>query len=196
MNKLHLIAAALAGAALSACGRAPAEAPPLAGATMGGAFSLVDQRGVRRTERSFEGQYRLVYFGFTFCPDVCPVDLQVITQGMRALEKSDPATAARVTPIFITVDPARDTPAELAKYAANFHPRLVALTGTEAEIATVAKRYGVAFAKQPAGPDGAYSVDHSRMAVLYDPAGAPIAIIPHDEGPAALAAALQKWMAA
>lgn len=196
MNKLHIVAAALASVSLAACGGAQAEAPPLAGATMGGAFSLVDQNNVRRTERSFAGQYRLVYFGFSFCPDVCPVDLQVIGQGLRALEKSDPATAARVTPIFVTVDPARDTPTELSKFAANFHPRLVALTGTEAEIAAVARRYGVAFAKQPAAPDGSYSVDHSRMAVLYDPAGAPIAIIPHDEGPAALAAELRKWVAA
>ncbi len=192
MNKF--LAVALAAASLGACA-APPEAPPLAGATMGGAFSLVDQRGERVTDASFPGQYKLVYFGFSFCPDVCPVDLQVIGQGLRALEKSKPAEAGRVTPIFITVDPARDTPEELRKFAANFHPRLVALTGTEAEIAAVAKRYGVAFARQPAGPDGSYSVDHSRIAVLYDPAGAPLAIIPHDEGPAALADALAKWVA-
>lgn len=195
MNKSHVIAAALASVSLAACANAPAEPPPLAGASMGGAFSLVDQRGVRTTERSFQGRYRLVYFGFSYCPDVCPVDLLVISQGLRALEKIDLATAARVSPIFITVDPARDTPTELAKFAAAFHPRLVALTGTEAEIAAVARRYGVAFAKQPAGPDGSYSVDHSRMAVLYDPAGAPLAIIPHDEGPKALADALAKWVA-
>ncbi len=195
MNKLRIIAGALAAALIASCGHAPAEAPPLAGARMGGAFSLVDQHGRRVTDASFAGQYRLVYFGFSFCPDVCPVDLQIIGQGMRALEKSDPAKAKRVTPIFITVDPARDTPPELAKLAANFHPRLVALTGSEAEIAAVAKRYGVAFAKQPAAADGSYSVDHSRMAVLYDPAGAPIAIVPHDEGPAGVAAALSKWVA-
>ena len=194
MNKLRLFATALAAASLAACANAPAEAPPLAGATMGGAFSLIDQRGVRVTDANFAGQYRLVYFGFSFCPDVCPVDLQVIGQGLKALEKSDPAEASRVTPIFITVDPARDTPAELAKFAANFHPRLVALTGSEAEIAATAKRYGVAFAKQPAAADGSYSVDHSRMAVLYGPQGAPLAIIPHDEGPARLAEELAKWV--
>lgn len=194
MNKLRIIAATLAAAPLAACGNAPAEAPPLAGATMGGAYALIDQRGARVTDRSFPGQYRLVYFGFSFCPDVCPVDLQVIGQGLRALEKSDPDEARRVTPVFITVDPARDTPAELGKFAANFHPRLVALTGSEAEIAATAKRYGVAFSKQPAAADGSYSVDHSRMAVLYGPQGDPLAIIPHDEGPAALAAELSKWV--
>lgn len=194
MNKLRIIVAMLAVAPLAACGNAPAQAPPLAGATMGGAYSLIDQHGARVTDTSYPGQYRLVYFGFSFCPDVCPVDLQVIGQGLRALEKSHPDEAKRVTPVFITIDPARDTPAELGKFAANFHPRLVALTGSEAEIAATAKRYGVAFSKQPPTADGSYSVDHSRMAVLYDPQGDPLAIIPHDEGPAALAAELSKWV--
>lgn len=194
MNKMRIMAVALAAASLGGCGNAPAEAPPLAGASMGGAFSLIDQTGKRVTDRDFAGQYRLVYFGFTYCPDVCPVDLNVIGRGMRALEKSNPAEARRVTPIFITVDPARDRPAELARFAAVFHPRLVALTGTEAEIAATARRYGVAFARQPAAADGSYSVDHSRIAVLYGPQGAPIAIIPHDEGPKALAEELSKWV--
>lgn len=194
MNKLRLIAAALALAPLAACGNAPTEAPPLAGASMGGTFSLIDQRGARVTDASFAGQYRLIYFGFSFCPDVCPVDLQVIGQGLHELEKTDPIKARHVTPIFITVDPARDTPAELAKFAANFHPRLVALTGSEAEIAATAKRYGVAFAKQRPAADGSYSVDHTRMAVLYGPQGAPLAIIPHDEGPARLAQELARWL--
>ena len=195
MNKMRnlMLAATLA---LAACaGGAPADAPPLAGATMGGPFSLVDQNGRRTTDRDFAGKYRLVYFGFSYCPDVCPVDLAVIGQGVRALEKSDPARAARLVPIFITVDPARDTPAELKKFAAAFHPRLVALTGSDAEIAATAKRYAVAYKAQPGATPGSYTVDHSRMAVLYGPDGAPIAIVPHDEGADGVRKALEQWIA-
>ena len=109
--------------------------PPLKGATMGGPFTLTDQNGRRVSDRDFAGKYRLVYFGYTFCPDVCPVDLQVIGAGLRRFEASDPARAARVQPIFITVDPARDTPAVLRQYVAAFHPRLIGLTGSAEEIA-------------------------------------------------------------
>jgi len=194
MNKFR--SSILAGALLlAACGAAPATPPPLQGATMGGAFSLVDQNNRRVTDRDFAGKYRLVYFGFSFCPDVCPVDLAQLARGLKAFEASDPARAARVVPIFITVDPARDTPAELKKFAAAFHPRLVALTGTEAEIAATAKRYAVAFSQQPGASADSYTIDHSRMAVLYGPDGAPVAIIPHDEGPAAAAKALDQWVA-
>jgi len=194
MNKLNILA--LAGALLlAACAATPTEPPPLQGATMGGAFSLVDQNNRRVTDRDFAGKYRLVYFGFSFCPDVCPVDLAALAKGLTAFERDDAARGARVVPIFITVDPARDTPAELKKYVAAFHPRLVALTGTEAEIAATAKRYAVAFSKRPGVSAGAYTMDHSRMAVLYGPDGAPVAIIPHDEGPAAAAKALDQWVA-
>lgn len=197
MNKsIRLVLAAklfLGTLVLGAC--AASEPAPLADATMGGAFSLVDQNGATVTDRSFAGKYRLVYFGFSFCPDVCPVDLQQIGQGLRAFEKSHPARAKTVVPIFITVDPARDTPAVLKQFAATFHPRIVALTGTEAQIAATARRYGVAYARAPGASSGSYSMDHSRMAVLYGPAGEPIAIIPHDEGAQAIADALDKWVA-
>lgn len=194
MNKMRsmILAAVLA---LAACGATQSEPPPLAGATMGGAFSLVDQNGRRTTDRDFAGKYRLVYFGFSFCPDVCPVDLAVIGQGVRALEGSDAALAAKLVPIFITVDPARDTPAELRKFAAAFHPRLVALTGSEAEIAAAAKRYAIAYARQPGATPGSYTMDHTRIAVLYGPDGAPVAIVPHDQGPAEVARTLRQWMA-
>ena len=193
MNKLRLGVAAAAALALAACASAPAE-PPLQGATMGGAFSLVDQNGRRTTDRDFAGKYRLVYFGFSFCPDVCPVDLAVIGQGVRALEKAEPELAAKLVPVFVTVDPARDTPAELKKFAAAFHPRLVALTGTEAEIAATARRYAVAYRREPGTTPGSYTMDHSRMAVLYGPDGAPIAIVPHDQGPGEVERTLKQWM--
>lgn len=195
MNKMRVLTAAVAALLLGACGAADPGVPPLAGARMGGAFSLVDQNGRRVSQDDFAGRYRLVYFGFSFCPDVCPVDLAQIGQGVRAFEKSDSARAARLVPIFITVDPARDTPPVLKAYAAAFHPRLVALTGSEAEIAAVAKRYAVMFSIQPGASPGNYSVDHSRIAVLYGPDGAPIAIVPHDQGVPAIEQALDKWVA-
>ena len=111
--------------------------PPLAGASLGGPFTLTDQNGRRVSDRDFAGRYRIVYFGFASCPDVCPTDLQTVGAALRAFERSDAERAQRVQPIFITVDPARDTPAVLRDYVANFHPRLIGLTGTESEVAQV-----------------------------------------------------------
>lgn len=180
--------------ALAGCSQSASE-PPLKGATMGGEFSLVGADGPVRSS-DFEGRYRIVYFGFASCPDVCPVDLQTIGAGLRAFEAEDPERAAKVQPIFISVDPARDTPAVLAEYVANFHPRLIGLTGSEEEIHQVARDYGVYFQRhEPATPGSDnYLVDHSRVATLYGPAGEPIAIIPHDQGPEGVAAELDRWV--
>ena len=179
---------------LAGCGTPPAEAPPLQGATMGGPFTLTDQNGRRVSDTDFAGQYRIVYFGFTYCPDVCPVDLQVIGAGLRRFEESDSARAARVQPLFISVDPARDTPEAIRAYVANFHPRLIGLTGSEQEIADVARAFGVYFSRGTPNEQGAYLVDHTRIVVLYGPEGEPIAIIPHDEGAEGVAAELDRWV--
>jgi uncharacterized cysteine cluster protein YcgN (CxxCxxCC family)/cytochrome oxidase Cu insertion factor (SCO1/SenC/PrrC family) len=127
---------------LGGCQR-EASAPPLQGATIGGPFSLVNQDGQRVTERDFAGRYRLMYFGFANCPDICPVDLQVIGGGLRQFERDDPERAQRVQPIFVTVDPARDTPPLLKRYVAAFHPRLVGLTGSQAEIEAAKRAFGI-----------------------------------------------------
>jgi protein SCO1/2 len=194
LRPFFLIALAFA-LMLGGCGRGSGEAPPLAGATMGGPFTLQGSNGRPVSDRDFAGKYRIVYFGFTFCPDVCPVDLQVVGAGLRQFEQSDPARAARVQPIFISVDPRRDTPDVLRQYAAAFHPRLIGLTGSEADIARVARAYGVYYsAEPPARPGAEYLVNHSRMIVLYGPQGEPIAILPHDQGPAGLAAELERWV--
>lgn len=170
-----------------------AEEPPLKGAAIGGPFTLTDQDGRRVSNSDFDGRYRLVYFGFTYCPDVCPVDLQLIGQGLRQLEESDPSVAEKVQPIFISVDPERDTPAVLKEYVSAFHPRLIGLTGTPEEIAEVAKRYGVYYSKSEGGGQN-YLVDHSRIVLLFGLQGEPIAIIPHDKGPEAFAAELRRWI--
>lgn len=161
---------------------------------MGGAFSLINQDGKTITDKAFEGQYRLVYFGYTFCPDICPVDAQLMGAAMRQFEKTDKARAAKVVPLFITVDPARDTPPVLKQFVSNFHPRMVGLTGSVAQIDAVAQQFGVAFMRQKPNDQGAYLVDHARMIVLYGPAGEPIAIMPQAGDAKAIADELARWV--
>jgi protein SCO1/2 len=174
------------------CGRK--EEPPLAGAAIGGPFALVDQNGRQVSDREFAGRYRIVYFGYTHCPDVCPTDLATISQALSLFEKSDSGRSARVQPIFVTVDPARDTPAELKHYLAAFSPRLVGLTGSPAQIADAEKKFVVYARKGPIQPGGGYAMDHSRQIVLQGPRGEPIALLPDDQGPQAMAAELARWV--
>lgn len=180
-------------APLAGCGPAP-EKPPLADAGIGGPFTLVDQDGRKVSDSDFAGKYRLIYFGYTFCPDVCPVDVQVLMKGYRALEKSDPALAAKIQPIFITVDPERDTPAVLKQFVGAFHPKLIGLTGTPAEIAAVAKQFAIYYRKQPAAAgSNAYLVDHSRQAMLFGSKGEPLALITQDKDAEAVVADIKRW---
>lgn len=168
--------------------------PPLQGARIGGPFTLTDQDGRSVSEGAFDGKYRLVYFGYSYCPDVCPVDLQVIGQGLRAFEKEQPDLADKVQPIFITVDPERDTPAVLKEYVAAFHPRLIGLTGSQEQIDATKKSFGIYSAKREESGASDYLVDHSRMAILFGPEGEPIAMVPHDGGAEAVAEELGRWV--
>jgi protein SCO1/2 len=197
MNDLRALLIALAAAllALPACQAADPGPPPLEGARMRNAFNLVGQDGRRVADTAYAGKYRIVYFGYTFCPDVCPVDLQLITAAMRQFEEKDAQRAAKVQPIFITTDPARDTPPVLAEFARNFHPRLLALTGTAEEIGRTATAHGVTYMRREGTAPGApYLLDHSRYPILYGPEGQPIAILPHDQGPAGIVEALDRWV--
>lgn len=180
---------------LAACHRSPAETPPLAGAAIGGPFVLTDQDGRRFDSRGLAGRWPVIYFGYTFCPDVCPTDMAVLGHGLRMLERRDPATAAKVQPIFVSVDPERDTPAVLKQFVAAFHPRLIGLTGTPAQIAAVAKEYAIFYRRQPVekGASG-YLVNHSREALLFGPDGKPIALVPVDADAAQVADMLAKWV--
>lgn len=192
MNKaLPLIS--LLAVLMSACGR-PVEAPPLEGATIGGPFTLVSETGQPIKSSSFDGKYRLIYFGYTFCPDVCPTDMQTLMKGYQQFEKEDAARAARVAPIFITLDPARDTPAVLTQWTDAFDPRLIGLTGTAAQIDAVAKQFAIFFKRDEADAEGAYLVDHARMALLMGPKGEPIALIPQDKDAKSVAAELDRWV--
>jgi len=138
-------------------------------ALVGGPFTLTDHTGKRITDQDFRGRTMLVFFGFTFCPDVCPSGLQVMS---AALDKLGPK-AERVVPILITVDPERDTPAQLALYVSSFHPSLIGLTGTPAEIEAVAKAYR-AYVKRVEDPKSTagYTIDHSSIIYVMGPDGA------------------------
>jgi protein SCO1/2 len=145
-------------------------------ALVGGPFTLTDQTGRRVTDQDFRGRYMLIYFGYTYCPDVCPSALQVMS---AALDKLGPK-ADKIQPIFITVDPGRDTPQLLGQYVASFHPRLIGLTGSAAEIEKVAKEYRVYArkAQDNKSPDE-YLMDHSSIIYFMDPKGEFIAHFTH-----------------
>lgn len=190
-----LLAALFLPFALSACNSAtpPAERPPLEGAAIGGPFTLTGKDGKPVSWSDFDGQYRIVYFGYTFCPDVCPLDVQVAMQGLNAFEKQNPELGRKVQPIFITIDPERDTPEKVGEFAAAFHPRLIGLTGTPEQIAATAKAFG-AYATRGADTPGGYLMDHSRVTYLMGPKGEPIAMLPVDKDAAAVSAELAKWV--
>ncbi|HEV2569906.1 SCO family protein [Sphingomonas sp.] len=186
-----LLAAALS---LSACTVSGTDEPPLAGARIGGPFSLVNQDGRAVTDRDYAGRYRLMYFGYAYCPDVCPVDLQKLMAGYAQLEKTEPSVAAKVAPIFVSVDPERDKPATLKQYVSAFHPKLTGLTGTPEQIAATAKAYAIIYSKEEQPGASGYLMNHSRLAYLFGPDGKPIALIPHDGTPEAIATELKRWV--
>ncbi len=168
-----LLLGALAAVAIVPAVRArlfsPLQSASFGRALVGGHFSLVDQTGKRVSDQDFRGRFLLVMFGFTYCPDVCPSELQVIG---AALDKLGPK-AERVAPLFITVDPERDTPSQLATYLKSFDPRLIGLTGTAAEVETATKAYRVYVRKVPDPKSTAgYTMDHSALIYLMGPDGA------------------------
>ena len=184
---------------LAACGqREPAQPPldtaPLAGATIGGPFELVSETGETVRWADFDGQWRMVYFGYTYCPDVCPFDVQRMMGGYNTFAKAHPDLAKAVTPIFITVDPERDTPEIVAEFTDAFSPALLGLTGTQEQIDAAAKAFVVYHAKGAVTENGGYLMDHSNQGYLFDPQGNPIALLPVDESAAGVAAELEKWV--
>ena len=119
--------------------------------------------------------------------------MQNLGAAMRQLDKTDLKLSTRITPIFVSVDPARDTPAVLKPFVSAFYPRLVGLTGSASAIAATAKEYRVFYQRQPATPDGGYIVQHSDQAILFGPDGKPLAIVPVSESPQAIVATLERW---
>lgn len=197
---LLVVSVALAGCNGPAA--APDAKPPLEGARIGGPFTLTDQNGKTVRDSDFAGKYRLVYFGYSFCPDICPVDLQKLMRGLSQFEKADAVRGAKIAPLFITVDPARDTPAALKPFVSRYHPRLLGLTGTPEQIAAVAKAYVVTYNKVEGSAPDRYLMAHTQLAFLMDPAGKPLALLPLDDpssdvdegAPDQVAAELAKWV--
>lgn len=188
-----ILVAALFAASACSPGEGEAVTPPLQGASIGGDFALIDKAAKPVRFHDFAGKYRIVYFGFTFCPDACPLDVQKLMQGYAKFATAEPEVAARVQPLFISIDPARDTPAAVGEFAAAFSPRLIGLTGSEAQVAEAAKMFKAYYSKGEPTKDGGYLMDHSRIAYLMDPAGKPLALLPIDQSADAVAESLAKW---
>ncbi len=184
---LIAIAAAVGTAAVTLLVLREAPAPAVAG--LGGAFSLTDQDGKRVTEADFRGRYMLIFFGFTNCPDVCPMTLQRIADALDVA----PALKSKLTPVLVSVDPERDTPAALKSYVAAFGPEFRGLTGSPDEIAAMLKAYKVYAKKVPLdGSALGYTMDHSALIYLYGPDGAFVTAYDPALDPPALAARLQE----
>ena len=180
---------------LAACSPGnPAADAPLAGAAIGGDFMLLDKAGRVVRYSDFNGMYRIVYFGYTFCPDVCPMDVQHLMQGYHQFARDHAALGAKVQPIFISIDPARDTPRAVGEFTANFGSELIGLTGTDAQVGQAAKAFAVYYQKREGATPGSYLMDHSRAAYLMGPDGKPIALLPAEKDGKAVAAELERWV--
>jgi protein SCO1/2 len=156
------------------------------GMGLGGPFSLIDETGQTVTERDFAGHFLLVYFGYAYCPDVCPTELGTMAAAVDALG----AFAERVVPVFITIDPQRDTPAVLADYVSRFHPRLRGLSGSPEQVAEVARRFRVYYAKARQQDRADYLMDHSSFIYLVAPDARVRALFRPDTSPEAMATAV------
>lgn len=204
MNKFVIMF--IIAAVLAACRPSPTQPPlsqaPLVGAKIGGPFTLIDQDGKAYSYEQDDGKFRIVYFGYTSCPDICTPDMQQLMAGLTQYENTHPELGKTVQPLFITVDPKRDTPAILKQFVSAFHPRLVGLSGTEAQVAAAAKAFAVYFQKVEGSVPDAYLMSHSQTPYLMGPDGKPLALMPVDtpntdanEGaPKLVADELAKWV--
>ena len=180
--------------ALLAAGCGGNASAPLAGAAIGGPFELVDSRGETVRWSDFDGRYRMIYFGYAYCPDVCPLDVQRMMQGYSRFKQAEPELAAQVQPLFVTIDPARDTPQVVGEFASAFSDDLVGLTGTPEQIAAAAKAFAVYYEKGEESDAGGYLIDHSRAAYLMGRNGEPIALLPVELSADEVAAELERWV--
>ncbi len=136
----------------------------------------------------------MIYFGYAYCPDVCPFDVQRMVQGYNLFVEDNPDLADDVQPIFITVDPERDTPAVVGEFTANFSDDLIGLTGSPDAIEAAAANYFASYSRMETNAEGGYLMDHSRSGYLVDREGRPMALLPVEASGAAVAAELEKWV--
>jgi cytochrome oxidase Cu insertion factor (SCO1/SenC/PrrC family) len=155
---------------------------------IGGPFALTDHNGRRRTDAEFRGKLLVIYFGYTYCPDICPADLTSISLALDRLG----AAADAVQPVFITVDPERDTTARLAEYVTAFHPRLLGLTGAPGEIRKVATAYKTYYAKSADAVGADYAVDHTAFVYLVGRDGRYLGFLPPSTPPERLSEVIRQ----
>ena len=186
---------------LAACqAAAPAERGPspdgvdLRGAAVGGPFELTGETGRPVRWDDFKGKYRTIYFGYAYCPDICPTDVQRAMAGLKLFERANPELGKQIQPLFVSIDPERDTPAVLTEFTDNFHPRLIGMTGETDTLKQVAKTFATTFSKGEAQPGGGYLMQHQGLTYLFDPDGKPLGTLPTDKGPEAVAAELERWL--
>jgi len=178
--------------ALAACTPHPGP-PPLQGADIGGDFSLINAQGKAVQWTDFRGKYAIVYFGYAYCPDVCPTDMQRTAQGMKIVSERNPDLAAKIQTTFISIDPERDTPEVVAEFASAFSDDIIGLTGSPEAVKKAADAFRVYYEKGEVMENGGYLVDHSNIVFLFDPEGKPLAMLPTDEGAEAVANEIEKW---
>ncbi len=191
--RFKLLAAVLAVAAVAGLALVvmrPEPPAPKGEAAIGGPFTLVNHLGETVTDADFHGRFLLVFFGYTYCPDVCPTTLTTITNALDQLG----ADGDKVTPVFISVDPERDTPEYLREYLAYFHPRLVGLTGTPAQVAAAAAAYRVYYAKAGQGGEEDYIMDHTSVVYLMGPDGKYLAHFAHETTPEDMASGIRRHL--
>lgn len=192
---MRAVAAALAAVCLAAAAPPPPQKPPPLEALFGGPFELTDHNGRTVTDGTFRDRFTLLYFGYTFCPDLCPTNLLTMAQALEALGPE----GKRVQPLFVTVDPERDDPAALRDYMAHFGPRFLALRGTPAQTRAVLKAWRIHRRKVPAGAGADaddYLVDHATLTFLMGPDGRFRTLFPHDTPAEKMTATLRRYLAA
>jgi protein SCO1/2 len=189
VSLIAVLAVIIGGAAYLVGGGQPLPRPPTAGSALpaGGDFALHSSDGPIRLA-DFRGKAVLLYFGYTSCPDACPTMLGLTAQALALLQ---PEELAQLQPLFIAIDPDRDTPPRIKEYASFFHPKLRAATGSAAEIAAVARQYGVYYRAQETNSAGGYTVDHSSSLYLIDRTGQLRRVLPHGTPPDQIAAAVR-----
>lgn len=193
------VSAALVALSLTACdpsaNQPPVEDAPLYGSALSGEFALIDSAGEPVSNTDFAGRYQLIYFGYAYCPNVCPFDVQRMMRGYDLYAEEHPDLAAEVQPIFITVDPERDTPERVGEFASAFSDDLIGLTGTQEQVDAAAESFFFTVQRiPPIEPDGDYDIQHPSIGYLVDREGEPMALIPVEQSAEAVAAELAKWV--
>jgi protein SCO1/2 len=192
---------ALGGAAALILARGGAPQIETSGAALiGGPFTLVDKDGKTVTDQDFRGRYMLVFFGFTHCPDICPTELQAMATALDQITANHEQNATipgKLVPVFVTLDPERDTPKVVGDYVKNFGPYFVGLTGTPAQVAAAAKAYRIFYSKNAYKDDAGnqtYTIDHSAIVYLIGPDGKYIAHFAYGTSPDKMAETLKRYL--